>query len=60
MENRKTHTSPDETEIIKMFWVHARSRIYLERVVVVRRVLEQAVEWVEHLVRKQEEEFTVE
>ena len=40
-----------------MLRVDTRRRVDLERVVVVRRVLEQTVERVEHLVREQEEEL---
>lgn len=59
VENGQTDHTTDELEVSKMLRVDPRVRVDLESVVVVCRVLEQAVERVEHLVRKQEEEFTV-
>lgn len=52
VENGQTDHTTDELEVSKMLRVDSRVRVDLERVVVVRGVLEQAVEWVEHLVRK--------
>ena len=51
MEDTETQASADELEVVQVLGVHARRRVNLERVVVVRRVLEQTVERVEHLVR---------
>lgn len=59
VENGQTDHTTDELEVSKMLRVNSRVRVDLKGVVVVRGVLEQAVERVEHLVRKQEEEFTV-
>jgi len=41
-----------------MFRVDSRVRVYLEGVIVMGRILKQAVERVEHLVREQEEELS--
>ena len=49
MEDSETQASANEFEIIQMLGVNARGRVDLERVVVVRGVLEQAVEGIEHL-----------
>ena len=59
VEDAETQASPDELEVDQVLRVDTRRRVDLQRVVVVRRVLEQTVEGVEHLVREQEEEFPV-
>jgi hypothetical protein len=59
MEYTETKASTNELEVVQMFRVDTRCRVDLERIVVVGRVLEQTVEWVEHLMRQQEEEFSV-
>jgi hypothetical protein len=59
MENPQPKTPSDELEVVKMFGVDARCRIDLQGIVVVGRVLEKAVEWIKHLMREQEEEFSV-
>lgn len=56
-DTQSEHTS-DKLEIVQVFRVDSRVGVDLQRVVVVRRVLEQAVERVEHLVREQEEELS--
>jgi len=58
MEDSETDDSSDELEVVQMFRVDTRMRVDLQRVVVVGGVLEKAVEWVEHLVGKQEEELS--
>lgn len=58
VENRQAHNATDEFEVVEMLWVDTRVRIDLEGIVVVRRVLEQAVERIEHLVREEEEELS--
>lgn len=58
VENGQTYNTPDELEVVQMFRVDTRVRVDLESVVVVRRVLKQTVEGVEHLMRQQEEEFS--
>lgn len=58
MEDTEPKTSTDELEVVQVLGVDARRRVDLKGIVVVRRVLEQAVEGVKHLVREQEEEFT--
>ena len=58
MEDAQTETSSDELEVVQMLWIDTGSRIDLESIVVVGGVLEQAVEWIEHLVGQQEEEFS--
>ena len=59
VEDTETKTSTNELEVVQVLRVHSRRRVDLQGVVVVRRVLEQAVEGVEHLVREQEEEFPI-
>lgn len=59
MENGETEATSDELEIVQVFWVDTRCWIDLKGIVVRGRVLKQAVKRVEHLVREQEEEFTV-
>jgi hypothetical protein len=56
-DTQSEHTS-DKLEVVQVFRVDSRIGVDLQRVVVVRRVLEQAVERVEHFVREQEEEFS--
>ena len=58
VEDAKPQAPADELEIVQVLRVDTRRWVDLQRVVIVRRVLEQAVEGVEHLVREQEEEFT--
>lgn len=58
VENGQTNNTTNELEIVQMFGVNAGMRVDLKSVVVVCRVFEQAVEGVEHLVGKQEEEFS--
>ena len=59
MENPQSKTPSDELEVVEMLWVDAGRRINLQGIVVVSRVLEKAVEWIKHLMREQEEEFSV-
>jgi hypothetical protein len=59
VEDGQADDPPNELEVVEVLWVHTRRRGDLKGVVVVRRVLEQAVERVEHLVREEEEEFSV-
>ena len=59
MEDGKANNTTDEFEVSQMLRIDARVRVDLERIVVVRRVLEKTVEGVEHLVREKEEEFSV-
>ena len=58
VENGQTNNTTNELEIVQMLGIDARMRIDLECVVVVCGVLEKAVEGVEHLVGKQEEELS--
>lgn len=58
MENAQTQTTADELEVVQVLGVDSRSGVNLQRIVVMRRVFEQAVEGIEHLVREQEEEFS--
>ena len=51
MENGQTNNASNELEVVQMFGVNAGVRVNLKSVVVVRRIFEQAVEGVEHLVR---------
>jgi hypothetical protein len=59
VENGKTDNTSDELEVVQMFRVNAGVRVDLQGVVVVCGVFEKTVERIEHLVRKQEEEFSV-
>ena len=58
VEDAETQASPDELEVVQVFGVNTRCRVNLQGVVVVGGVLEQTIEWVEHLMREQEEEFS--
>ena len=59
VEYAEPETAPDELEVVQVLWVYARCRVDLQRVVVMGGVLKQAIEWVKHLVREKEEEFSV-
>lgn len=59
MEDAKTQASTNELEVVQMFRVDTWRRVDLKRVVIMRRVLEQTIEGVEHLVWEQEEEFSI-
>ena len=59
VEDAETQAPADELEVVQVLRVHAGRGVDLQRVVVVRGILKQAVEGVEHLVREQEEEFPV-
>lgn len=58
MEDAKTQAATNELEVIQMLRIDARRRVNLKRIVIVRRILEKAVERIEHLMREQEEEFS--
>ena len=57
VENGQTNNASDEFEIVEMLGINARVRVDLQGVVVVGGVFEEAVEGVEHFMRKQEEEL---
>jgi hypothetical protein len=57
VEYAEPEATADKFEVVQVLRVHAGRRVDLQGIVVVRRVLEQTVERVEHLVRKKEEEF---
>ena len=59
MEDAETQAATDALEVVLVVGVEAGRRVNLEGVVVVRRVLEQTVEGVEHLVGEEEEELPV-
>jgi len=59
MEDSKADNSADKLEVVQMFRIDARMGIDLEGVIVMCRVFKQTVEWVEHFMRKKEEEFAV-
>jgi len=59
MENGQSDNTSNEFEIVQMFRVDARMRVDLEGIVVMSRVLKQAIERIEHFVREQEEEFSI-
>ena len=58
MEDAQSQATANELEVVEMFWVDTRRWVNLEGIVVVCGVLEQAIEGVEHLMGKEEEEFT--
>ena len=58
MENRKPYDSADELKVVEMFGVDSGVRIYLKGVVIMRRVFEQTVERVEHIMRKEKEKLS--
>ena len=58
MENSKANNSSNKLKVVEMLRIDAGVRVDLKGVVVVSRVFEQAVEWIKHLMRKQEEELS--
>jgi hypothetical protein len=58
VEDSETENTADEFEVVQVFRVDATVRVDLQGIVVMCRVLEQAVERIEHFVRQQEEEFS--
>lgn len=60
VEDCKTNHTTNELEVVKMFGVDTGVRVDLQSVVIVRGVFKQTVEGVEHLVRQQVEELSVE
>lgn len=58
VENGQSNDTSNKLKVVEMLRVDARVRVDLKSIVVVRRVLKQAVERIEHLVRKQEKEFS--
>ncbi len=50
VEDAETKHASNELEVIQVLWVDARVRVDLQRVIVVRRVLEETVEGIEHFV----------
>jgi len=59
VENGQADHSSNKPKIVKMFRVDSRVRVYLEGVIVMGRILKQAIERVEHFVREQEEELSI-
>lgn len=47
MEDRKSETASDELEVVQMFGINTGMRVDLKSVIVMGRVFEQAVEWIE-------------
>ena len=60
MEYSQTDNTSNELEVVEMLGIDARMRVDLKSVVVVCGVLEKTVEWVEHFVRQQEKELSIE
>ena len=48
IEDGRGDNPTNELEVVKVLWVHIRRGGYLDGIVVVCRVLEQAVRWIEH------------
>ena len=59
MEDRKSKTSANELEVAQVVRVDRGGSVYLQSIVVVCGVLEETVGWIKHLMREQEEEFSV-
>ena len=59
VEDSETNYTANELEVVQVLWIDTGMRVDLKGVVVVSRVLEEAVEGIEHLVRQEEEEFSV-
>lgn len=57
MKDGQANNSADELEEQQMLRVDAGVRIDLKGVIVMCRVLEQTIEWIEHLMREEEEEL---
>lgn len=57
MENGQTNDPTNEFEVVQMLRVDTRVRVDLEGIVIVGRVFKQAVEGIEHFVRKEEKEL---
>lgn len=58
MEYGKSNDSADELEVVEMLRINPRMRVDLKRVVIVSGIFKQAIEGVEHFVRKEEEELS--
>ena len=58
MENSKTQASSNKLEVVQVFRVDTGGWVDLQGIIVVCRILEETVEWVEHFVRQQEEKFS--
>lgn len=58
VENGQTNDAANEFEVVEMLGVDAGVGVDLKGIVIVGRVLKQAVKGVEHLVRKEEKEFS--
>lgn len=50
MEDTQTQTPANELEVIQVLGINARGRVDLEGVVIVRRILKETIEGIEHLV----------
>jgi hypothetical protein len=57
VENGQTNDPTNEFEVVQMLWVDTRVRVDLEGIVIVGGVFKQAVEGIEHFVRKEEKEL---
>ena len=55
VEDAETQAATNELKLVQVLGVDAGRRVDVEGVVVVRKVLKQTVETVEHLVREQKE-----
>lgn len=59
VENSETQASPNKLEVVQVFRVDTGGWVDLQGIIVVCRILEETVEWVEHFVGQQEEKFSV-
>jgi hypothetical protein len=59
VEYTEAKASTNKFEVVQMLGIDAGCGVDLESIIVMGRVLEKTVERIEHLVREQEEEFSV-
>lgn len=59
MEDSQADHPANEFEVVEMLRVDSGVRVYLQGIVIVSGVFKEAVERVEHFVRKKEEKFPV-
>lgn len=57
VEDSKTENPSNEFEVTQVIRVDSRARIYLQSIVVVRRILKQTITWIENFMREKEEPF---
>ena len=58
MKDSKANDTTNEFEVIEVLGVNARMRVNLQSIIVVRRILEETVERIKHLMGEKEEKFS--